>query len=477
MAASTELLPAARTTGGAEGVVLPPGGEWQGPAVLGVPGGVVDEKPGGPKEELQADGAEVDDAVFAPGCIIDDDEAALGGKPCACLPRPTALLWGCTVAGMWQEFDFLGWGVAEMDVGGVSLSSEAAVRRGGGVEARPGQAVCLWTAVGGTEELRERRSGTAFSSSSPLGGMTEGTRASMTRAVDGAAGGGVAVPPPASLPSLAATPAVETAAAACASPAPPLPVPAPAELGCRARLLPATAAMAPTALEPDAGGPSLGSQPCAGACGASAGEIELVVSCKGRSSWRCEEECDGVCSPRLTCSINASVPSLLMRDTMWRPTLLRLVSHDLDSTCWRRPGTEVFVSRRGASAANLAVPGDDLAVASSSVTSLSPSTLPATALLPPRTTTTPAGEAIGMSSCGRPAQLDASGGTPGCCGPGLEVCAGEGGFELCDLCESSAKRSSESSWTAGSAPEELEERIPMDLSDLDEPMTGRERSE
>lgn len=61
--------------------------------------------------------------------------------------------------------------------------------------------------------------------------------------------------------------------------------------------------------------------------------------------------------------------------------------------------------------------------------------------------------------------------------PGLAWLRGDGGLEL-ERCEPDAKRpSSESSCTAGSAPDELEERMPRDRSDREEPITGKERSE
>lgn len=55
---------------------------------------------------------------------------------------------------------------------------------------------------------------------------------------------------------------------------------------------------------------------------------------------------------------------------------------------------------------------------------------------------------------------------------------GEAGVELCDRCESSATlASSDTSCTAGRAPLELEDKMPTDRSDRDEPRTGKERSE
>lgn len=50
--------------------------------------------------------------------------------------------------------------------------------------------------------------------------------------------------------------------------------------------------------------------------------------------------------------------------------------------------------------------------------------------------------------------------------------------ELCSRCESSADRtSSETSCTAGRAPEELALKMPRDRADLEEPKSGSDRSE
>lgn len=66
---------------------------------------------------------------------------------------------------------------------------------------------------------------------------------------------------------------------------------------------------------------------------------------------------------------------------------------------------------------------------------------------------------------------------PSPCTTGL-VGKGDGGLELCDRWESSAAlASSDASWTAGKAPDELDERMPMDGSERDDPMTESERSE